>query len=314
MSMNEKQVLNDAKGLIEKDPAAYIKEISKSIDIRSHSSRHIRAAELHKLVKAMVETREITGFSDDILFKADRAYFKLDGVWLDCTNDSYYLRSIGARNSIGRKVAKLLSAKQNSPKVLIDLGAFQGEVGFWLAKNYPDAKTHIIEASSGTFSALEGAAKIQEFDTKNLFTHNIAIGATDGTIEFSIGQGTKNSILNYDKNAKTESVTMKSFPTFMAENDIQFIDFCKIDIEGAEPMLAPAFKQSAKQFGLLLIEFSIFGDRDGYVELAEILIDSGMSCSFAEKVQIKRGEVKNFLKEVLDDKGKNAIDLVFDRP
>jgi FkbM family methyltransferase len=279
----------------------------------SMRKRGRQVKELRVAITAFQTVREVVGFQDDIAFRGRRTYVDVDGVWIDCTDDAYYLRGIRKRRSIGRRVSRVLEMHGIEARTILDIGAYRGEAAFWLAKHHPSAAVHAVEASTETCAVLAASVAAQEFDTSNLTIHNHAIGAVDGVASFSVGKGTQNQ-LGEGGDGPSEQVEVKGMSAFLRDNAIDSVDFAKIDIEGAEPLLAPAFEQQGELFRMLLIEFSIFGARDEYIRLAEVLMAAGLGCHDGHRNPLPNlAAVTAHLKEVLDDAGKNATDLWFIR-
>ncbi len=114
----------------------------------------------------------------------------------------------------------------NSHSVVFDLGGYKGQ---WASDIYSKylSKVYVFEPATKFYQAIS-----------NRFKNNDAIKV------FDFGLGSKNSTetiyLSADassihrKTDKAETITIKQFDTFVAENNIDSIDLLKINIEGGE--------------------------------------------------------------------------------
>jgi FkbM family methyltransferase len=88
-----------------------------------------------------------------------------------------------------------------------------------------------FEPTRSTFEALNENLKMN--NCQNVKTERLALGDTEGTIFLG---DVPNDAMNFiDKNKKSgEEVQLKLLDNYLKENDIQKVNFIKIDIEGAE--------------------------------------------------------------------------------
>ena len=115
---------------------------------------------------------------------------------------------------------------------------------------------YAIEPSSEHYAALDKNVKYNEWD--NVKTFNMAIADRDG--EMSLNSNTQNRTchslqLNYQQGS--EMVKTQTFATFMKENKIKKVDFCKFDVEGAEDMIlrSEGFTSVAHKIKSIMVEF-----------------------------------------------------------
>ena len=156
--------------------------------------------------------------------------------------------------------------------VIIDVGANCGVVTQYMRDHAK--KLYAIEPSGEHFEALKKNKEFNGWDNVEVF--NVALADTDG--EMTLHVNTKNRTchsltLNY--NQGSEKVKTMRFDTFMKENKIDMVDFCKFDVEGAEDMIlrSEGFTKVAEKIKAIEIEFHF----PNWKELADYLISLGYS-------------------------------------
>jgi FkbM family methyltransferase len=120
---------------------------------------------------------------------------------------------------------------------VVDIGAHYGYFSIFAAKNTsPNSRIFSIEPSQSNFETLN--ENLKDGKIENVTTHQIAIGGENGTLDLYTGRSVNHSIigdyalLGSEKN--TQKVEVKTLEQFINENNIEKIDFLKMDCEGAE--------------------------------------------------------------------------------
>ena len=151
------------------------------------------------------------------------------------------------------RVLRILS--KNRLKVVFDVGA---NVGNWtkeLKRNSPDAEVFAFEPVPLTFERL--SKNLKGIPKVNL--HQIALSETKGTLEFNFYPSNSYFSSIYkstlDTNFQTLSVNTISGDTFCDEQNIDEIDFLKIDVEGAENKVLMGFLRKIKEGKIKAIQF-----------------------------------------------------------
>lgn len=153
---------------------------------------------------------------------------------------------------------------------ILDVGA---NIGVTVQHFQPYAKKlYAIEPSPEHFEALKKNKEYNGWDNVELF--NMALADKDGemVLHQHAGNRTCNSlVLDY----KGEGVTVQTmaFDTFMEQNKIDTVDFCKFDVEGAEDMIlrSEGFKKVCERIKAIEIEFHF----PTWRQLADYLVSLG---------------------------------------
>jgi FkbM family methyltransferase len=178
---------------------------------------------------------------------------------------------IGAGHNSGEEYVintVLCQALKRSPLTIFDVGANNGDYGKMLRAKFSAAQIHCFEPGPETFDRLAANTK-----GLNIKLHNTAIGSSDGTITLVKSSKNENgTMLTAYKDAITTLFTfagepnesiecnMISIDSFCQNNDIEEIDFLKIDVEGHEcSVLAGASKMiNENKINIVQFEFSEF--------------------------------------------------------
>lgn len=159
---------------------------------------------------------------------------------------------------------------QRKDMVILDVGS---NIGVTVQHFREHAKkVYAVEPSKEHFEAL---AKNKEFNGwDNVEVFNMAFADKDGkmTLNKNNGNRTCHSLtLNYGQGG--EEVETVAFDTFMEKNNIDVIDFCKFDVEGAEDLIlrSEGFKKVCERVKSIEIEFHF----PTWTQLADYLMSLG---------------------------------------
>jgi len=166
---------------------------------------------------------------------------------------------------------------------MVDLGANFGEISLCFAKNFPNAKIIAVEPSTLNHIVMKKNIRNQEFDTKNIIIEKVAITDKIGTVKLSTRFRSENSIILDDRNhlytdhIDTEEVVSNTLSNIIEKHNLKVIDFLKIDIEGAEPLLINCLKKHGKNIKSILIEMGRKNTYEEYEPLFDVFFESGFT-------------------------------------
>lgn len=176
--------------------------------------------------------------------------------------------SSGEINAL-KKVSATLNKKDRL--VIFDIGANIGKYASNFSKLITTSYTmHCFEPSQKTFAILTANTK----DNPHIVRHCLGFGNEDlQTVLYSNEvTNTQSSLLARDMShwgkdynlTNQESVTITTLDSFIAKQDIAFIDFLKLDIEGFEWNFFKGARQSlaARKIGIIQFELGV-GAVDG---------------------------------------------------
>ena len=142
-------------------------------------------------------------------------------------NHDHDMQSNGEQNLI-RTVSRI------TPKIIFDVGA---NVGHWTrtASTYTNATIHCFEPAPDTFQLLKKNTEYYD----RIIQNNFALGKINGTVQLKYyPNNTGISTTVMDTKIHSDSHTLIDIDVqcgarYVKEKDIDFIDFLKIDVEGA---------------------------------------------------------------------------------
>jgi FkbM family methyltransferase len=158
--------------------------------------------------------------------------------------------------------------QQKNPSVIFDVGANIGDYAKMLRVKFPDAQIHCFEPGPEAFERL--TANTAELNIK---LHNLAVGSESGTLTLvKSSNDDDGAMLTVYKEAISNVFTFAGDPNesivcnmvclddFCNSNNVQVIDFLKIDVEGheLEVLKGAARMISENKIGIIQFEFNEF--------------------------------------------------------
>lgn len=139
------------------------------------------------------------------------------------------------------------------PKIIVDIGANIGASPIYFANRYLNSTVYALEPQKDNFNLLVEHTKnhnnIKNFNY-GLWHENKLLAIENPKVEsisFTLSD-------NNTTKTNLEQIQGKTLESFMEENQIDFIDILKIDIEGAEKDIFLKKPRWLNKIGLLIIE------------------------------------------------------------
>ena len=179
---------------------------------------------------------------------------------LGYANDPYMhqLETIGQSLS---PIFELLQQRLKINSVIFDIGANVGISSFGFSSIVKSGKVYSFEPSSKLFGCLTHNLKINNLD--NVIPINAAISDYCGVLDFHTSDyGAGSHVVTLDHSLDKNILALASVPCmtvddFVAKNDIDRVDFIKIDIVGHEPKALQGAKNTINHLKpFLIIEFN----------------------------------------------------------
>lgn len=143
---------------------------------------------------------------------------------------------------------------QKKDMVIVDVGANIGITVDHFRKYAK--KVYAIEPSTEHFTALQKNKEFNHWD--NVVLTKGALADEDGEMRLShnTANRTCNSLVN-DYGTEGEMVKTFAMDSYFKENNIDEVDFCKFDVEGADDMVlrSEGFRKVAPKIKSILVEF-----------------------------------------------------------
>jgi FkbM family methyltransferase len=138
--------------------------------------------------------------------------------------------------------------------VIMDVGANIGCVTQYM-REYAKV-IYALEPSKEHFEALSKNIEYNKWD--NVKAYNMALADKDGEMALHTNSNNRTChSLTLDYKQGEEMVKTVRFDTFLKDNKIEQIDFCKFDVEGAEDMILyhDSFTSIAPKVKQIMVEF-----------------------------------------------------------
>lgn len=156
----------------------------------------------------------------------------------------------GLHDGIADSFSSICEAFVPRDGVVMDVGANIGITAIALSRCAPSGTVYAFEPAPTVFSALAENVRLNQL--ANVRTFNLAVSDADGSVSFN-----ENSAYGSIVEAGGISVPATTIDKFVADNDIQRLDFLKIDVEGFEQhVLCGAKSTTAKLNPTIQIELN----------------------------------------------------------
>tara|TARA_X000000950_G_scaffold289243_1_gene411156 strand:+ start:261 stop:1181 length:921 start_codon:yes stop_codon:yes gene_type:complete len=248
------------------------------------SPPHRQLYVLGKVIKILKWAINYFDFKGDIMVNRNGSYVGTDGVFLQNEGTNRYLKSkYSEKVNEGFDLYQKINQVLDNVSVIFDVGANFGEISLFLSKMYPSSKIYAVEPSRKNLIKLRENIKLNFFDTSNINIIETAVCNFEGKIKITSSYGSQNTIMLDPKNNRqinkhnqnfideTEEVNATTLKKICEENEINEIDFIKIDIEGSEPLLTNDIKELRPK--LIYMEISDKNTSDSYQKMLTSLKD-----------------------------------------
>ena len=231
-------------------PDEFLQRVNKSLkkgeldhNLLTHENKFMRSKYLFKMIENMSMILKLFDFKDTISFKDNIAYIKLNNIKFKL-NNTFFLKSSGSKFiSPSLNTINFIKYIKLNPKIIIDIGACWGEYSLNFAREFPNSYIYSIEGSPINYSTFQENLKINKKIRKKINPFNLIITGFDGLEEISNNLNTMNTIRNLNNGQQNfVKVQSKKLETFINDQNLNNVDFLKIDIEGAELNLIESLK------------------------------------------------------------------------
>ena len=203
--------------------------------------------------------------------------------------------------------------KYNKFNLLIDIGAHKGESIELFSKNFNIKKIISFEASPINFKYLKNKIEknAQGYNNTEIVVENIALGAEDKIIEFKQFNESSSStikvvdeeskyykrkfrLINFLSNKKTYKkleIKISRLKDYIEKNNIEKIDFMKIDTEGYEFEILLGLENKIKLVDIIMFEHhydNMIKKNYTYNDINELLIKNNFKKIYKSKMPFRK--------------------------
>ncbi len=179
------------------------------------------------------------------------------------------------------RVLQVLSKFQ--PKIIMDIGANEGEWCRLASETFPDSTIHAFEIVPETYEKL--LCSTQGIDS--IVHNNFGLSDQEGHITINIGASSEiatafkiEGMQNHnDSYTKTVNCKTRKACDYLKERRIESIDFVKIDTEGMDYRVLKGFELHIKKIRAVQFEYGIFNisSHDLLADFYKLLTDNGFA-------------------------------------
>jgi len=144
----------------------------------------------------------------------------------------YYLKNFN------KKETKYIRSIAKKDWICFDIGANIGYYSLLFASLHKEIEVHSFEPIPLCYHLLNSSILLNDFS--NIRLNNFALSNYNGISEFSISKKCESSSFIHTEMSPLEKriqVEVRRLDDYIRENDIERIDFMKIDVEGAEKLV-----------------------------------------------------------------------------
>lgn len=240
-------------------------------------------------------------FKNDILFNNGKMYIKINDLYFEIVS-RYFLKSVNKPFvGIAKSIIYFLNNFKFEPKIIIDVGACWGEYSMLLSKYYTKSTIYAIEGSYKNYNILNNNISFEKNNIDNIQTYNYIISDSNDFRYISNSIGTMNFVKNeIDKDELNYSkVKSMQLSNFIKENNLDYIDFLKLDIEGGELNLITDLLNLNIKYGQ--IEIINTNSFEKNIEFLNLLAKKYILIDEEDFKEISTNELKYYVKTKLDN-------------
>lgn len=257
------------------------KSIASVIKQLIYSTQHRQLYALKSAIKILKWIINYFDYKGDIMINKHGSFVGTDGVYLTTKATKRYLKSNNTKKINQGFLLYERIQKLGTINVIFDIGANVGEISIYFSKMYPNSKVFAFEPSKRNLKLFNENIKNQFFNCDNITIIEKAVSNYNGKIKLTTSLNAQNtSIIDPKINReikkgdleyidRVEEVDVITLENLCNQNQIKEIDFVKIDIEGAEPLLTDSIINLKPR--VIFMEISSKNTEDAFIEMLKKL-------------------------------------------
>lgn len=172
------------------------------------------------------------------------------------------LNNVNFDININGEMNVLNALKEQHLQCFFDVGANTGEWSKLVSGLFPSSRIHAFEVVPSTYEQLKEATR----DNPNIVVNNFGLSDEAAAITLNIGEHSSAATafklegMTYHDNYYTHEVVgnVKTGADYVREQDIERIDFLKVDVEGMDLRVIKGFGENIKLARIIQFEYGIF--------------------------------------------------------
>jgi FkbM family methyltransferase len=217
-------------------------------------------------------------------FKSKNVKFKLwEDRYLLLNHDSFQSMWVMYNYIVDWEEFNLIKHVLRPRDTVLDVGANMGFYTIWMSKFIHEGHIHSFEPDDENFKRLNGNIELNAL-SKVAKINKVAVGDYDGEVTFTKGLDGENHI-SLKSEPEVVAIPITQLDSYAAENDLENIRYCKIDVEGFELAVLRGASRllSSKRIDVLQLEINntLSNSNVSVEDLLQYLDHMGYSlCSF----------------------------------
>jgi FkbM family methyltransferase len=167
------------------------------------------------------------------------------------------------------KSLKRIKSLGITPRVIYDVGAYEGEFSDVCLEIFPEAKLYLFEANQAKIDVLKS-----RFKNSNVEINNVALGDQnkDG-IDFFVDETASSILPSFDLLQKKETIKTKmiTLDSFVLDEFNECPNILKIDTQGFDYYVLLGSKQVLKNIDIVIVETNFIEVYEGSVLFFELM-------------------------------------------
>ena len=238
---------------------------------------------------------------DIIRTKNEDLFVNVGGIYLDTSSTFRYFKLTEDIKYFNQGEAYSHFFKNTKMKVFVDIGSHVGEISLYIAKNFSQSNIFSIEGSPQTYKIQEKNITYNKLNNINLFNYIVSDKNSEEYISKHLG--TENYSINVKRDGFIKNTSIK-LDDFFSKNNINEIDFLKIDIEGSIPKIS---KELIKIWNNKIIHYCALSFEKNSYESYEKIVESLSRNSLMYEIDPNTDLRKKINKEYLIQNLKNRL-------
>ena len=178
------------------------------------------------------------GFHQAVMVRPDgNVFVEANGILLCTRGTNRYFKLLSEHGNEGELMLTWLRNHGIEPETILDVGANFGEISLYFSRTLPGSRIYAVEPSTPNLEILRLNMQAQLFSVDNVTIIPKALADQCMPLSLTLNSRAENQLVTdgmKEAGAEVETVECLTIDALLVEYGIGEVDFCKIDIEGAE--------------------------------------------------------------------------------
>ena len=293
--MSEQEAADEALRRLKRshggEPAEVLALIEAAARAWPGKRKAMRANVLGRALRRAAALAQACDWQGEASVRDGRVIVEIDGVRFYADEDDSFFRTGSPPAS---RLLQAARAHGIELRTIFDVGANIGEFSLHLARHAPQAQVFAFEPAPENLAAFEANLALQQPALTNVRLVREAVSDCAGEVEMLVGAHKLDTLMVEASLERLQGrgavertrVAADTLDSYCRRFGVERIDLLKIDIEGAEPLLADAVARLPGRIGAAFVEISSFNTIEAYAGLAEAFQAAGLAMADSKRQPI----------------------------